>query len=213
MRRAQLTMAAFALTLALAACSSAETPDPGADPTSPSGEPEPTSSSASPSQDPDGWRDDFSSAELDAYDAALSRWSEYEERSAPVWAAGVATNDAERLFREYFASPAWQIAYDRLETYEEVEVKIPQPPKVLWSRGKRIDVQGANGSVVLIQCVDLTAQGTTQFGDPVKWPKGFRKPVLREITLDRRGDSDWLVTRNEPPSSDSFERCSLDGQG
>ena len=211
MRRMRLVTAALALAAALVACSSADTTRPSADPTLPTPAPSSTGASVTPSQDPDAWRDNFSMAELEAYDAALTRWTEYEARSAPLWAAGVATSEAERLFREYFASPAWQIAYDRLKTYEEVEVMIPRPPNVLWSRGRAIDVQGSDGSVVLVQCVDLTAQGTTQFGDPVEWPKAFRRPVLREITLDRRGDSAWLVTRNEPASPDSFERCSPDG--
>jgi hypothetical protein len=208
MRRVRLLMAAVALAAALNGCRSGGTPGPDSDPPAPTAEPSTSGASTSPSADPEAWRDAFTSAELAAFDGAFNRWTEYEARSTPVWAAGVATKDAERLFREYFASPAWQIAYDRLKTYQEVEVKVPRPPDVLWSQGRDITVKGSNSTVVLAQCVDLTAQGTTQFGKPVEWPKPFLKPVLREITLDRREDSAWLVTINEPPSPESFERCS-----
>lgn len=156
----------------------------------------------------DAWRDEYTQGELAAYDSALARWTEYEMRAAPIWAQGKATQAAEALFQEYLASPTWQIVLDRLETYERVKVRVPRPPEIFWSRPARISVRNGGASVAIEQCVDLTAQGTTQYGEPVEWPKVFRKPVVRELVLDQRADGPWLVTSNEPPNVDRFTRCS-----
>ena len=66
-----------------------------------------TPTPSSPTSDPDAWRSDFTSAQLDAYDAALARWDAYEARSEPIWAAGRATPAAEELFKEFFPTPIW----------------------------------------------------------------------------------------------------------
>lgn len=181
----------------------AQRSQPTALPTSPSSGPPPTS--------PPAWETRLDEDQEAAYEQALARWTELEGRAAPIWAVGKVTPIAEALFQEYYASPAWQLVLSRLRTYESVKVKVPKPPLVLWSKPGRVVLQPSGSRVTLLQCVDLTAQGTTQYGNPVAWPRPFEKPVVRRIVLERRSGRPWLITDNEPPVPDDFRRCESAG--
>ena len=105
------------------------------------------------------WRDEYTASELAAYEAALQRWTEYEVRSEPIWATGKANAEAEALFRQYFPAPNWQAQLEKLQTYEEAQVRVTGLPSVQWSRAARIKIGGTTGSVSITQCVDyLTAE-------------------------------------------------------
>lgn len=144
-----------------------------------------------PTTDPDAWRAKFSPAQLEAYDTALQRWETYESRSEPIWAKGEATPAAEKLFKEYFPHPAWRGYLDRLETYEEVEVKSEGLASVYWSKAGSISKQG--NSVQIVQCVDYTTIHGTQRGEPVTRPAWLEKPQLRKLFLSRPDGYDWLI--------------------
>lgn len=152
--------------------------------------PEPTTS-PTPTKDPDAWKTRFSPAQLEAYDAALRRWESYESRSEPIWAKGQATPAAEKLFKEFFPHPAWETYFERLETYEEVEVKSEGLASVYWSKAQSISKQG--NSVQIVQCVDYTTIQGIQRGEPVTRPGWLEKPQLRKLYLSRPEGYDWLI--------------------
>lgn len=183
-----------ALTLSTAGC--ADDGDPETAPTD-----SPTSSATdsksepttdpTPTTDPNAWRTKFSPAQLQSYDMALQRWETYESRSEPIWARGEATLAAEKLFKEFFPHPAWRGYLDRLETYEEVEVKSEGLASVYWSKARSISKQG--DSVQIVQCVDYTTIDGTQRGEPVTRPAWLEKPQLRKLFLSRPEGYDWLI--------------------
>jgi hypothetical protein len=144
-----------------------------------------------PTSDPDAWRSDFTSAQLDAYDAALARWDAYEARSEPIWAAGRATPAAESLFKEFFPSPIWNDQLEQLRIYERYQVRIAGTPTVLWSRARSIGRAGS--AVEIVQCVDYASTTTTQNGDPTEPIRSRKTPVAREISLSRPKGFDWLI--------------------
>jgi hypothetical protein len=187
-RNAATVLTATALMLGAAACGG-EDNDPQAEPTSPT-----TSTSSSPTEtiptEP-AWVDDYTKKQLDAYEAALTRWETYESRSEPIWAAGKVTERAEALFKQYFPSPIWQGYYDRLKTYQQVDVQIEGTPGIYWSRAKSISKNGR--SVVIDQCVDYTTIETTQRGEPAQPVAWQQKPNLRTITLEKPAGYDWLI--------------------
>lgn len=186
-RRATATIAAVsALTMALAGCGGDE-PDPG--PSTSASTSASASPSASPSADQDAWKKKFSSKQLAAYDAALQRFEDYESRSEPIWDKGKATPAAEKLFRDYFSSSAALIQFNKLKTYEQVEVTTDGTPDVYWSRAKAITKPGT--SVTVEQCLDYTPVTTTQRGKVVTRPAP--KPQLRTIHLSRPAGYDWLI--------------------
>jgi hypothetical protein len=164
------------------------------------------SPTASATEEP-AWRDEYSQAELAAYEEALDRWMTYEQRSAPIWAAGKATPAARELFEEFFPSPLWQELYDRLETFEENEVAVPRLATVFWSRASKIQLEKGTQRVTIEQCVDLTAKQTTQYGKPVPFPKEFREPLIRTIVLDQPEGYPWLIYLYPNQSVDGVRRC------
>lgn len=195
LRRYAVTgIALSALALSTTACAG----DPKAEPadgatSSATGSPSEPTTEPSPTQNTDAWRTKFDASQLEAYDAALQRWETYESRSAPIWAKGEATPAAEKLFKEFFPHPAWRGYLDRLQTYEEVEVKSEGLASVYWSRAQSISKQGT--SVQIIQCVDYTTIHGTQRGKPVSRPSWLEKPQLRTLLLSKPARYDWLIYR------------------
>lgn len=195
----------LAAALALVSCSNDQ--DPTGDPTS--AVPSTSSPTTTPTDEPTrpAWMDKYTEKEIAAYEEALDRWSTYEQRSEPIWATGKATPAARQLFQEFLPSPLWQDLFANLETYEQVEVRVPHPPAVLWTRANRIELGNGTGSVTIQECVDLTAQETTQYGKPVDFPKPFRKPIIRTIVMDKPTGHPWLIYEYPYPSVDDFQRC------
>ncbi|WP_220454035.1 hypothetical protein [Nocardioides immobilis] len=140
---------------------------------------------------PPAWEKEYTEKQLAAYDAAFGRWEIYESRSEAIWAEGKATDRAEAFFKQYFPSPIWQGFYQRLETYEQVDVQIEGLADVYWSKPKTISKDGL--SVVVDQCLDYTTIKTTQRGKPAQPVAWQQKPNLRTITLEKPEGHDWLI--------------------
>jgi hypothetical protein len=189
-RRPLATAAAFAaLTLGLTACGDDDAPDPipGTEPTRTSSAPtEPTETATTPS-----WEDDYTPKQIRAYEAALQRFESYEQRSEPIWAKGEATLAAQALFKEYFPSPRWQAYYQRLEDYEQVDVKFEGRATVYWSRPKSVTKNALN--LEIEQCVDYSAITGSQNDTPVEPEAWAKEPRLRTIQLSKPAGYDWLI--------------------
>lgn len=188
LRRATSVAAVLGALMATAAC--------GGDDNSPATPPgtetsESPTESTEPTSTAPAWEKKYTEKQLAAYDAALTRWETYENRSEPIWAEGKATDRAEALFKQYFPSPIWQGTYQRLVTYEGVEVQIEGLADVYWSKPKSISEDGL--SVVIDQCVDYTTIKTTQRGKPAPPVAWQQKPNLRTITLEKPKGYDWLI--------------------
>lgn len=203
-RRIAVTTASIALLATTAACGGGDD-EPEATPTSRTPTTTQSPSPTEPSPTETAWQDKYTPAQLDAYEAALSRYEEYETRSEPIWAAGKVTDRAEALFKQYFPSPLWQGRLRMLSSYEQVDVQVEGLADVYWSRAKSISDTGF--SVVLDQCVDYTTVKVTQRGEaaqPVKWQQ---KPNLRTITLEKPEGSDWLIYGAVDASSGKARPC------
>lgn len=194
LRRYAVTgVALSALALSTTACAGDDNPESG--PTdgatssaTETSSPEPTTE-PSPTTDPDAWRAKFSPAQLEAYDAALQRWESYESRSEPIWAKGEATPAAENLFKEFFPHPAWMDYWERLQGFEQINVKVSGTPTVSWSKAKSVSTSGS--SVQVQQCVDYSSVQRTQDGKEI--PRPAPKPQLRTIFLSQPEGYDWLI--------------------
>jgi hypothetical protein len=140
----------------------------------------PSSATTSPTPTPTGWESEFAAEQLAEYEEALGRWEDYERESEPLWADPKPTDATLRFFRSYFYAP--EQMQSLLERNAQVEIKIEGLSTVLWSRATRIKAS----AVTIRQCVDLTSQTVTQFGEPTTGrPK---KPQLREVSLSRPTD-------------------------
>lgn len=149
---------------------------------------EPTTN-PTPTLDPGTWESKFSPVQLQAYEAALQRWESYESRSEPIWAKGEATPAGEKLFKEFFPHPAWMDYWERLQGYEQINVKVSGTPTVYWSKAKSVSASGS--SVQVQQCVDYTPVQRTQDGKEISRPAP--KPQLRTIFLSQPEGYDWLI--------------------
>ena len=204
-RRIAVATVSIALLATTAACGGGDDV-PGAAPSSRT--PTPTTQSPSPTEpSPTGtaWQEKYTDAQLEAFEAALSRYQEYETRSEPIWAEGKVTERAEALFKQYFPSPLWQGRLRTLSQYEQVDVQIEGLADVYWSRAQSISNSGE--SVVIDQCVDYTTVSVTQRGEaapPVKWQQ---KPNLRTITLEKPKGYDWLIYGVVDASSGKARPC------
>lgn len=188
-RNASVLAITTAIMLSATGCGG-EDDDPQTDPTSPTTSSSPTEPTE-PSPTDTSWEKKYTKKQLDAYEAALTRWETYETRSEPIWAAGKVTERAEALFKQFFPSPIWQGYYDRLKTYQQVDVQIEGTPGIYWSRAKSISKNGR--SVVIDQCVDYTTIETTQRGEPAQPVAWQQKPNLRTLTFEKPAGYDWLI--------------------
>lgn len=167
------------LVLTAAGCNGDSNADPDPLPTSSSSSPS-NSDATSPTPTPTGWETDFTEQQLAEYQEALGRWQDYERESEPIWADPKPTAETLKVFRSYFYAP--EQMQSLLERNAQVEIKIDGLPSVLWSRATRV-----KGSAVTIrQCVDLTPQLVTQYGEPTTGRP--TKPQLREVSLSRPED-------------------------
>lgn len=192
------TLTSVALTLLLVGGSAACTNDdePEASPTGTGETPAPTSPSSSEPTPPapTGWESKYTDEELNAFDAAMRRLSDYEREAEPIWRRGKYTPEADKLFREYFITAPSQITL--LRQFEAGEVQIKGVSTVLWSKAKRIKLGADGASVNATQCLDGTTSRVFQHGKEVKETS---KPQLRDVALDaiRREDGElrWYISR------------------
>lgn len=176
---AALALALAGLVITAAGCNGDSNADPEPlPPASSSGSP--SGPTTSPAPTPSGWESEFTEEQLAEYQEALGRWEDYERESDPMWADPKPTAETLKFFRSYFYAP--EQMQSLLERNAQVEIKIDGLPVVLWSRATRV-----KGSAVTIrQCVDLTPQLVTQYGEPTTGRP--TKPQLREISLSRPED-------------------------
>ena len=149
--------------------------------------------SSSPSSDPDAWRDQYTAAELAAYDAALQRWQSYETRSEPIWAAGKSTPAAEALFKEYWI--AWQIEAARLEMYEKNGITVSGLADVLWSKATSIELTKTDTGapqVVIEQCIDPSSVTSLVNGKPPEKQRD-RGTFIRTVTMEEPPGHQFMV--------------------
>jgi hypothetical protein len=202
-RRLAAATATVALLATTTACGGGDD-EPEATPSSST----PTTQSPSPTEPSPtetAWQDKYTEAQLDAYEAALSRYREYETRSEPIWAEGKATDRAEALFKQYFPSPLWQGQDRLLSSYEQGGVTRTGLADVYWSRAKSISDSGL--SVVVNQCVDYGPIITEQNGKEAERPAWALKPNLRTISLEKPEGSDWLIYGVVDASSGKARPC------
>jgi hypothetical protein len=199
-RNASVVLTTAVLVLAAAACGG-ESENPQSEPSTPDA----SDSPAAPTTTAPAWEKEYTKKQLDAYDAALGRWEEYETRSAPIWARGKATEAAGQLFKGYFPSPNWQGQFRRLASYEQAGVKIEGKPGIYWTKPKLITDNGL--SVVINQCVDYTQGTTTQNGEEVEAPDWVAEPNLRTISLSKPKGHDWLIYEVVDASSGKARPC------
>lgn len=139
------------------------------------------------------WQNKYSKKEIAAYEAALDRFTTYEQRSEPIWRRGKATPAAEQLFKEYFADGAWQREVSRLRSYEQANVEVHGTPTVLRSRATRVAVSETGGSITIRQCIDYSTSQLLQDGQQA--PGAPKSPRIRQVVLDRStGEGVWLIS-------------------
>lgn len=207
-RIAGAAAASATLALTLGGCTARDDSPGGDASTTPS--PSSTSLSPTPSAEPTQptWMDDYTDKQLKAYNEALDAWSTYEQRSEPIWARGKATPAARQLFQKYFPSPLWQDLFQKLEGYEQVDIKISGVPDVLWSRPSRVALEGGTASVQIVQCLDFSPVQLTQAGIA---QESYQFPVRRSLVVNRPKGFRWLVYEVDAPAGKNFKRCDPEG--
>lgn len=188
-----------------AACGGNDDPAPLPPVTSSTSSP---STSTSPTPTTPAWQSKYTKEQITEYEAALNRWSTYEQRSGPIWAAGKATPAAEALFKEFFLDPDSQ--FTTLQTYDQAKVKTEGTPKVYWSKATAISdpkKAGTRGmSITIQQCVDYRTRTVTTMGKPSELAKRFQKPLIREIDLTKLGTT-WLISGVDDLSDGKAKPC------
>ncbi len=187
-RRTSVAAAVALLTVTTAACNDDNVT--GADPLPSVRASDPTEPSSSSTPTQPAWTSKYTPRELRAFEQALVRWEDYEERSEPIWRRGELTPAADSLFRTYFVS--WLNESNTLATYEKADVKIIGTPEVLSSRPRGIRLtEGGGGQVRILQCVDYSTQKLMQNGQEAPGePDG---PRLRRIEMSKTRQG-WLIS-------------------
>ncbi|MBD8605359.1 hypothetical protein IFT73_00715 [Aeromicrobium sp. CFBP 8757] len=181
LRTAAAALATIGIILGLSACSSDDKPS-----TTPRSTKAATTTPATTGA-PD-WEAAYSPAELEAYSEALARYTAYQAKVKPIWAAGKATPTAEALFKEYFIP--WQYYFGQLEQYEASGIRLNFEMNVLDSKATRIKLGADGGSVSIRQCVDSTKSSGTQNDKPL--PKATTTPQLLDVVVEQAGGR-WLI--------------------
>lgn len=168
--------------------------------------PTPSSSTTGPTPTTPAWQSKFTAKQLQAYEAALARWDEYQVRAEPIWSRGEATRSAAEFFRRYFPSPIWKVSYRQLEAYEEAGIVLEGRETVFWSKPKRISQDAL--TVVLVQCVDYTTITGTQNGEAIEREAWAKLPRLQTISLSKPKGHDWLIYSVQDATSQKRpQRC------
>lgn len=172
-RRATAAVAGLTLAFALASCTSDDKPAPT--PSSTQAAPTAPATTAAPS-----WEDAYSPEQLAAYQEALGRLTAYEQKSEPIWAAGVVTPTAEKFFKEYFT--LWQAPLADLEFYETNKLSRTGSLTVLTSEATQIKLSAKGGSMTVRQCTDPSTISISQDGKKVV-PEDLG-PQYRDVLFD-----------------------------
>ena len=186
MRTFSRSAAAIACAAALFTTSACQDSDP-----QPSPEPTETTTSATPTPTKPAWESKYTPEQLKAYETALARFTEYEQRAEPIWARGKVTPGAEALFKEYWA--AWPNTLNTLRFYEQVGDRIVGLPTVIWSRPSKVTTHELGATVTIQQCIDpSTIEVKHAPGAKVQEKK--QGPYIRTIVLDQGGSRPFLIS-------------------
>lgn len=188
MRTFSRSAAAVACAAALFTASACQDGDP-----EPSPEPTKTTTSAAPTPTKSAWESKYSAKQLKAYEAALVRFTEYEQRAEPIWARGKVTPGAEALFKEYWLT--WPNTLNTLRYLEDQGITTHGNPRVIWS--KLAEVQRAAKTVIIAQCIDNSTVKTESRAGTPDVPNE-RPPYIRNIRMDKVGKNAWRITSAEP---------------
>jgi hypothetical protein len=156
-----------------------------------------------PADDPSPWVEDYTDEQVRAFEEALERLERYEEAVEPIWAAGEATPEAEAIFKDYFATPLVEAAWDRLQRYDESDIQIEGTPRIHWSRPA--DITETGGLVIIDQCIDFEGVRVVQGGEEVG-ATGEREPMKRQVEVYKPSDR-WLISSLEEPTAEEHEPC------
>lgn len=191
-RTATAALAAAAVMLGATGCGGADGSQ---------GEPTPpAASSSSPTSandsggPPAGWQDDFTTEQLDAYEAALFRWNEYKRETEPIYRNGKDTPEARRILKEY--SFNWQSDIVELgETYDKGGVRIVRDAEPVWAMAQRVRLnRDGTGSVFISQCTDYSSIRVTQNGEELAGTKPKHPVTPLIIEMINPGDEyGWMV--------------------
>ena len=121
---------------------------------------------------------------------ALRRLERFETGNAPILAAGRATAEAKRFYRDHVRD--WQTAFAQLEEQERAGIRIARRPVVLSTRVTSIKSYQDNAAeVVLERCTDQSDLGMTEGGVPV--PAVHDEPVLQRVVVHRYENRTWRI--------------------
>ena len=175
------TAACTALLFAAVGCTSDE----------PSPKPPETTSSAAPSPTKPAWGSKFNAKQTAQYEAALARWTEYEQRAQPIWADGKVTPAAEKLLQEYWVT--WPTQLNTLRRMEASGITVNGSPTVLSSEPIKVTIRPTATVVEFNQCIDdSTVTTASKAGTPTGGDR-TPKPFIRTITMTKVAKKTWLV--------------------
>lgn len=181
-------LAGAALTLVLTGCQSdSNERDEGTKTPNTSATPTETDTTADTS-----WQEQYTDEQLQAYQGALQRLTDYEETSEPIWREGRVTPEAEALMASYWLDGGAQ-QLSVLATYEQNDIQISGLPTVLSSEATFIAEEAGSGSVTIDQCLDWSTSAVTQRGTAAPTPDAVLAEQRRTVELGRTGDAAWQI--------------------
>lgn len=151
--------------------------DPEAAPTTPSSA---VTTTTEPSPSESAWAGKFSDAQMETYEKALQRYTDYQRRSEPVWRKGKVTPAAKSLLQEYFYN--WRSELADLQLLDDNDVTMKGYPPVVWSRPKRVKQR----AVTIEQCIDPTTDQSGLYdsnGD--RLPGDVKHPYVKTIYMSK----------------------------
>lgn len=160
-----------------------------------------------PTKGPDGerWRAKYDDKQLEAYEAALSRWEDFADRLEPIWEDGTVTPRARAIFDTYFTESASEVMLARQRELEANNIKTYGSAEVLWSRAS--DVAEDGGWVEIRQCVDLSNYRPERDGEPLERNKWADIPSVRVVSMTKPANGGpWLIQRYGDPGNEK-KRC------
>lgn len=198
-RRLAMILLAATMAAAFAACDAGDQPTAE---TVTSGAAKATEPTAIPDEEP--WRDKYNDEQLEAYEAALSRWEGFEDRVEPIWEDGTVTPRARAIFQTYFTESASQVMLARQRELEFNKIKTFGRANVLWSKPSRVSEDAAR--LELRQCVDLSSYRGEREGEPLPKTKWANIPNIRVIAMTKPEGSPWLIESYGDPDGKK-QRC------
>lgn len=168
-----LTAALMSAATCVAGCQASEQPDPTV-PTAPASEQNGT----------------YNKDELAVYREAVRRVEGFEARNQPILAAGKATRQARKFYRDTLFM--WQLSWEQLQRYELEGIRIARRPAVISTEATSIkSFQDNAAEVILSRCTDQSDLGMTRAGVPL--PAVHDGPVIQVVVVNRYENRTWRL--------------------